>query len=250
MGIHDGCRADVFVVAPEDRTGGGARSAQDALRGVVVALALFWALPAFPLGRLLVVDQEREDPAIAGEERFHVDHEVLEHAEAADRLDGHLRGDVPHQHLARERVPSVDHHRVRTADPVRAGPSQGQAAFEVPLDLVESVEQTVRRLHVDGRFLPPGLAVDLRPVPPDPHPEWNLSRGGRPHPGPRAGLPRRPLLPHLLLFPERRLREGRWPHFVRAQVLLLDPQYFLSMGTYGPRTTSLYSIVTDPSRSQ
>ncbi len=41
VGSDDGCRADILLVRPEGRAGSGAAGAQDALGGVVKALALF-----------------------------------------------------------------------------------------------------------------------------------------------------------------------------------------------------------------
>ena len=54
--------------------------------------------------------------------------------------------DVGHEHLAGERVPAVDHHRVGAADPVRARPAEAQRAVVVPLDLVQDLDEPVERV--------------------------------------------------------------------------------------------------------
>src|SRR5947209_6661320 len=69
--VHDRGGTDVSVVTPEDRARRGARRAQDALGRVVVALSLFRRLAAFAVRRLVVVDQEWQDPAVALEEGLH-----------------------------------------------------------------------------------------------------------------------------------------------------------------------------------
>ncbi len=46
VGVDDGRRADVLLVRPEGGAGGGAGGAQDALGGVIEALALLRALQA------------------------------------------------------------------------------------------------------------------------------------------------------------------------------------------------------------
>src|SRR5687768_5225155 len=56
MGVDDGGRAHVAVVAPEDGARGGARRAQDALGGVVEPLAVLGGLQALAIAGLLVVD--------------------------------------------------------------------------------------------------------------------------------------------------------------------------------------------------
>src|SRR6184192_61641 len=50
MGVDDGGRPDVALVAPEHRARGGARCAQDAFRRVVVPVAILRRLSAFLLG--------------------------------------------------------------------------------------------------------------------------------------------------------------------------------------------------------
>ena len=114
-------------------------------------------------GRLVAVgDQERLDRAVGVEERLHVDDQVLEQRQALDRLDGHLvalvADQVLDQHLAAQPVSAVDPHRVGPADAVRAGPAEGQRAVDVPLDVVQHVEQPVagQRRH------PVGLRVRQR----------------------------------------------------------------------------------------
>src|SRR5678815_1012876 len=132
VGVHDRRGPDVLLVAPEDRARGRTRGAQDALGRVVEPMTLLGRLEAFVVGLAGVVDQIRQDRAVAGEERLHVDDEVLEHRQAADRLDRHPRGDVANDDLARERVLAVDHHRVRAVDAVRARTPECQRSVVVP----------------------------------------------------------------------------------------------------------------------
>src|SRR5271163_3729681 len=85
--VDDGRRTEVAALVPEHRTAGGARRAQDALGGVVVAGAVGLALNAFPRRGIAAGDQVRLDRAIGVEERFHVDDQVLLHRQSTDRLD-------------------------------------------------------------------------------------------------------------------------------------------------------------------
>src|SRR5213083_2130659 len=62
--VDDGCGPHVALVAPEHRARGGARRAQDALRRVVVPVAILRRLPAFLLRFTRVVDQVREDRTV------------------------------------------------------------------------------------------------------------------------------------------------------------------------------------------
>ena len=63
--------------------------------------------------------------------------------------------------LAGEPVAAVDEHRVGAADPVRAGPAEGERAVLVPLHLVQQVEHPVGRLGLDLVLLPVRLVVGL-----------------------------------------------------------------------------------------
>jgi len=75
--------------------------------------------------------------------------------------------EVLDQDLAGEPVASVDPHRVGAADAVRAGAAEGQRPVLLPLDLVQGVEDAVRRVHFDVEVLPVRLGVDLRVEPAD-----------------------------------------------------------------------------------
>src|SRR3984957_13203539 len=85
--VDDGRRTEVAALVPEHRATGGARRAQDALGGVVVAGAVGLALNAFPRRGVAAGDQVWLDRAIGVEERLHVDDQVLLHRQSADRLD-------------------------------------------------------------------------------------------------------------------------------------------------------------------
>jgi hypothetical protein len=58
--------------------------------------------------------------------------------------------------------------RVRAADPVRAGPAEGQRAVLLALDLHQQVEHPVRRIRLHPVGHPGDLVGDLRVVPADP----------------------------------------------------------------------------------
>jgi len=123
--------------------------------------ALLGGLDPFAVAGVPVVDEERQHLAVALEEGFEVDDEVLQDRQAADRLDGHLRGDLPNEDLACQDVATVDHHRVGSADPVGARPPQRQGAVVVPLHLVQRIEQPVERVGLDLELVPPGVGPDL-----------------------------------------------------------------------------------------
>ncbi|MBG9890996.1 hypothetical protein ABE10_31580, partial [Bacillus toyonensis] len=168
--VHDGGRAEVLSVGPEHRAGRGARRAEDALGGVVEALAIgdrLGALLALLRGRTR--DEERLHLAVRGEERLHVDDEVLLQRQALDGLDVDRLGDVQvlDQRLARETIATVDAHRIRTADAVRTGPAEAQRAVDLPLDLVQRIEHAVGRVHLDVVVHPVRFGVDLRVEPSD-----------------------------------------------------------------------------------
>ena len=98
-------------------------------------------------------DQERLDRPVGVEERLHVDDQVLQQRQALDRLDRDLvalvADQVLDQDLAAQPVPAVDPHGVGPADAVRAGPAEGQGAVDVPLDVVQDVQQPVAGLRRD-----------------------------------------------------------------------------------------------------
>ena len=123
-----------------------------------------WTRSAFGL---LVVDEEREHRAVPVEERLHVDDQVLQHGEPADRLDRHLGRDVFDEDLAREGVAAVDHHRVRAADAVGARAAEREGPVVMPLHLVEHLDQPLERVHLDRELVPPRVLGDLRVEPPD-----------------------------------------------------------------------------------
>src|SRR5690606_38221835 len=105
MRVDAGGGPDELLVGPERGTGAGAGGAQDALRGVVVALAFRDGLEALAVGRRrLVVDQERGHGAVLCEEGLHVDDEVLDHREAEQGLEGDLLAGLADEHLAGEGV--------------------------------------------------------------------------------------------------------------------------------------------------
>ena len=71
--VHDGSGAEVLTVGPEHGARGGAGRAQDALRGVVEALAVFDRLHAL-LARLglRVGDEERVHRAVCSLSLIHI----------------------------------------------------------------------------------------------------------------------------------------------------------------------------------
>src|SRR5215212_6878581 len=125
VGVDDRRRPEVLLVGPEHRARGGAGGAQDALGGVVEALAFGGGLAPLGVGGRVVVDQERQHLAVAGEERLHVDQQVLADRQSPQRLHGDLVADLADQHLAGQPVGPVDEHGVRPADPVGAGAPEG-----------------------------------------------------------------------------------------------------------------------------
>jgi len=120
------------------------------------------------VGSRLVVDQERQHLAVGLEERVHVHQQVLAHRQAAQRLHRNVLAQLPDQHLARQPVGSVDQHRVRPADAVGAGAAERERAVQVPLDVVQQVQDPVHglRRHLVG--LDVGCLVRLGIEAPDP----------------------------------------------------------------------------------
>src|SRR2546426_178864 len=176
--------------------------AQDALRGVVEGLSLFGRLPTFAVGRLLVVDQIRQHPLVSLEEGFHVHDEVLHHGEASDGFDRDPRGHVPDQDLARQGVPAIDEHGVRTADAVGTRPPERQRAVVIPLHHVEGVEQAVSWFHVHRELVPPRILAHLGVEASDPEREPNLAGRRGTDPSRSPGLAGRALLPQRALVPQ------------------------------------------------
>ncbi len=66
------------------------------------------------------------------------------------------------KHLARQPVDAVDAHGVRAADAVRAGTPERQRAVEIPLHVVQQVEQPVRRQARHPEALPARAVGILR----------------------------------------------------------------------------------------
>src|ERR687892_2460017 len=222
VGIDDRGGADVLLVTPEDRTRRRARRAQDAFGGVVVPVPFLGGLEAFLLRFARVVDQVRQHGPIPGEEWLHVDDEVLQHREPADRFDGDARRHVANDDLARQGVPPVDHHRVGATDPVGARTSKRQRSVQVPLHMVKRVEQPVVRFALDRELVPPRfLAAGLRIVAADPERQRDPSAG--------AGRAAVGCLQDV------------------AETVAVVHQYFRSIGMYGPSFTGLVSSLIEPS---
>ena len=163
MRIDDRGRTEVLAVGPEHGARRGARSAEDALRGVVECRTLLGRLQTLTRGLVARGDEERHDLAVRLEEGLHVDDHVLLERKALDRLDGDRLGrvEVLEQRLAGQAVAAVDAHRIGAADAVGAGPAEGQRAVDLPLDLVEGIQHTVGAVHRDVVFLPVCLGIDL-----------------------------------------------------------------------------------------
>src|SRR5690606_23126480 len=175
--VDEGGGADELVVGPVGGAGAGAGGAQDALGGVVVALALLDGLePLAAAGRLLVVDQEGHDAAVLREERLHVDDEVLDHRKPEQRLERDLPSRIPDEDLAGEGVDAVDAHGVGAAHAVGAGTAVGEAAVLMPLDRVEAVQHAIRLLELDLVLPVVRLPVGFRVVALDSEERLHLSR--------------------------------------------------------------------------
>jgi hypothetical protein len=114
MGIDQGSRAVVFPIGPEDWAGGRAGRAQDAFGGVVITLALFWALQAlFAIrDRVIGTHEIRQNGPVMLPEGFHIDDHVFDHRQADQGLDGDMLAHILHQHLAGQAVAPVDAHGV------------------------------------------------------------------------------------------------------------------------------------------
>src|SRR5690606_25790362 len=69
---------------------------------------------------------------------------------------------------ARLAVLAVDPHRVGAADAVRAGTPEGQRAVQIPLDLVQRVQDALLGIDLDLEVFPGRLRRDLRVEPADP----------------------------------------------------------------------------------
>ena len=222
VGVDDRGRTEVRALAPVHRAARGAARAQDALGGVVVAGAVGLALDPLAGRRVAGGDQVRLDRAVGVEERLHVDHEVLLDGQAADRLDrdgellaGLLGQHVAHQHLARQPVDAVDAHGIGAAHAVRARPPERQRAVEIPLDVVQQVEQPVTGKARHPEALPARAVGILRVEPGDLQRHHHRAVGDRRQRGilarPRALIP----------------------------VLRARHQYFRSIGSYRVCTTGL-----------
>ena len=92
------------------------------------------------------------------------------------------------QHLAAQPVSAVDPHRVGPADAVRAGPAEGQGAVDVPLDVVQHVEQPVAGQRRHPVRLGVRQLVQLGVVPLDVHGQHDgaLGHGRQPDGAVRA----------------------------------------------------------------
>src|ERR687898_3213659 len=222
VGVDDRGGADVLLVTPEDRTRRRARRAQDAFGGVVVPVPFLGGLQTFLLRFARVVDQVREHGPIPGEERLHIYDEILQHRESADRFDGDAWRHVANDDLARQGVPPVDHHRVGAADPVCARTPKRQRSVQVPLHVVERVEEPVVWFALDRELVPPRLlAAGVRVVAADPERQRDPSTcAGRAAGGCLQDV---------------------------AETLAVVHQYFRSIGMYGPSFTGLVSSSIEPS---
>src|SRR5207249_4213728 len=139
-----------------------ARAAKNTLRGVLVPLAFRRRLRTLFFRRQRVIDQVWLHLLVLFEKRLLVHQQVFDHAEAPHGLDGDPAPKVLEQDFAGQAVRAVDQHGVRAAHAVRAGAAVGERAVDVPLDVVQGVEQPVRRLGLDAIFPPPRFFVLLR----------------------------------------------------------------------------------------
>src|SRR5918994_2661032 len=179
-------------------------------------------LQTFLLRFARVVDQVREHGPIPGEERLHIYDEILQHRESADRFDGDAWRHVANDDLARQGVPPVDHHRVGAADPVCARTPKRQRSVQVPLHVVERVEEPVVWFALDRELVPPRLlAAGLGVVAADPERQRDPSTcAGRAAVGCLQDV---------------------------AETVAVVHQYFRSIGMYGPSFTGLVSSSIEPS---
>lgn len=135
VSVDDRSWPKVLAVSPKHRAGGCARSAEDALRGVIVAFSLFRALQAFFGWLVTSCDKERHDFTVGREKRFHVDDEVFDDRQPFNGFhsDGTLFWvEVFEEHLARQPVATIDTHRIGTTDPVSAGTTECQRPVVIP----------------------------------------------------------------------------------------------------------------------
>src|SRR5439155_517960 len=161
VSVDDRGRADIRLVAPVDRARRGAGRAQDALRGVVEAGAVFGALEALGVAGVVGVHEVRHHGPVLLEERFHVDDEIFDDRKATNGLDGDVAPGLSNEQHTGQRVLAVDHHRIGPAHAVRARAPEAERAVLVPLGRVQRVEDAVALLHLDVELLPVGLAVAL-----------------------------------------------------------------------------------------
>ena len=126
VGVDDRRWTDISGLCPEARTRARARSTEDALGGVVVALALGLRLQALslPFGRL--GDEEREHRPILAEELVHVDDQIFHDGKSGQRCDADALPELLHSHLAGKAVAPVDEQRIGATDPVGTGAANGQ----------------------------------------------------------------------------------------------------------------------------
>lgn len=146
---------------PENRTGGGATGAEDALRRVVVECPLFRRLQALTNRWWFIIDEIRHDGSILSKERLHVDDEITDDSEAQEGLDRDLWAEILDEHLTGEPVPTINTHRIGTADAVRATPTKSERSVLVPLDVIERIEDAIGRLDLDSVLTIVGLRVGL-----------------------------------------------------------------------------------------
>ena len=180
---HDRCRTEVLTVRPVNRARSGARSAQDALCGVVEASAIVGRLQTLAGGLVAFGDQEGKDLSVGREERLHVDDHVLLEGQALDRLDGDRLADVQvlDQGLARKAVAPVDAHGIGSANAVTAGAAESQGAVEFALDLLQRGEDSIGGVERDRVVLPVRFFIELGDEPADPEGDvcgdWRVGLG-------------------------------------------------------------------------
>jgi hypothetical protein len=160
--LEDRRRPEILFIRPIARTGRGAAAAHDTGDRFEYPALLLLALQPFPFGRWLFVDEAGEHLCVISEKGVHVDDQVLDHREGRKRLERNRFRHVLDQRLAGKPVLAVYLHRAGTADPVGAGPPEGEAAVDRVLDLRQTVKESFERLHLHGIFLPPGDAVPFR----------------------------------------------------------------------------------------
>ncbi|AEM42305.1 hypothetical protein KVU_2465 [Ketogulonicigenium vulgare WSH-001] len=141
IGMQQGRRPQIAIrVPPIAGTSGRARGAHHAFIKTVQLFAILDRLAPFFLRCIGLGFQPRHNAGMLGIEMRQIRYQILDHRHMRQRIDADIAADFVQAIDAGQSILPVDIHRARAADPLAAGPAEGQGRVDLVLDLDQNVQ--------------------------------------------------------------------------------------------------------------